>query len=344
MKISEFDYVLPPDLIAQDPSVNREESKLMVVNRQTKTWEHHARFAEIATLLRGDDVLVLNDTKVIPARIVGKRSSGGKVDLLILHYHEDQAEGLLQTTRRPKSGEIYTFGAYQASVTGKGSLGWLLDFAGHPVEKIMDEIGQPPLPPYIKRKRSSSSELARRQDRERYQTVYAKNPGAIAAPTAGMHFTHGLLHRLEEQGVEILHLTLHVGPATFLPIRCDDVEKHVMEQESYVVTAETAQRINQARRAKRRIVAVGTTSCRTLETAGQSGEVIPGHGQTGLFIYPGFTFHIVDALITNFHLPKSTLLLLVSAFAGKDLITTAYQEAIAQKYRFYSYGDAMLIV
>jgi S-adenosylmethionine:tRNA ribosyltransferase-isomerase len=343
MKISEFDYVLPPELIAQEPSPERDKSRLMVVHSKLQTWEHRAIFTEIAEILQPGDVLVLNNTKVIPARLAGVRETGGKVELLIVFYQNGRVEALVQTTRRPRIGEVYTFGPYQAKVIQKGQTGWLLDFGSENIDKVMESIGLPPLPPYIKRKGCDRVERAS-YDKGRYQTVYAKHPGAVAAPTAGLHFTQSLLEKLAQKGVVIAHVTLHVGPGTFFPVRSEEVEKHVMGKEYFAVTPETAQCINCALQEKRRIVTVGTTTCRTLESAWHKGEVRPGEGLSMLFIYPGFEFHVTQALITNFHLPQSTLLLLVSALAGKDLILRVYQDAVQHRYRFYSYGDAMLIL
>lgn len=343
MKISDFDYILPEALIAQEPSVQRDSSRLMLLDRQAGHWRHCAAFTEIIAQFRPGDLLVLNNTKVVPARLIGRRPSGGKVEILVIAHEQSQATGLVQAARRPKLGEVYQFGEHRASVTGRETNGWRLDFGAKDVGELMAEIGMPPLPPYIKRKGEISAETKTR-DRERYQTVYAASPGAIAAPTAGLHFTQSLLDQLAQRGVTIAYVTLHVGITTFLPIRSDDVEQHVMGNEFYHIPLATAEQVNRAKAEGRRVIAVGTTSCRTLETAGKTGTIVPGDGWSQLFIYPGFTFHIVDALITNFHLPQSTLLLLVSALAGKELILRAYAEAVAQKYRFFSYGDAMMIV
>lgn len=342
MQLSDFHYDLPPELIAQEPSQTRDRSRLMVVYRQHGRWEHRESFNAITDILHSGDLLVLNDTKVVPARLVGQRTSGGKVELLVVGSQGTTAHALVQTTRRPKPGETYRFGAHTAVVRERGDDGWVLEFSGD-VAAVMEQIGLPPLPPYIKRKGERREALSP-QDRERYQTVYARTPGAIAAPTAGLHFTPELLETLRRQGVEITYVTLHVGAATFSPVRSSEVEKHAMGREKYVVSQRTAEMVNQAKRDKRRVVAVGTTSCRTLETAGRDGELVAGEGWSDLFVYPGFQFRQVDALITNFHLPESTLILLVSALAGRELILAAYHEAIREKYRFYSYGDAMIIV
>lgn len=339
MKICDFDYLLPEHLIAQGPAPNREESRLLVLRRNSKTWEHCRTFSSIAEVLIPGDVLVVNDTKVVPAKLVGRRDTGGRVEALIFEHDRTHAQALIRTTRRPKIGERYWFGEWEARVSGKTSMGWGLEFA-EDVSNVLDERGFPPLPPYIKRKGEGQQE----KDRERYQTVYAKHPGAIAAPTAGLHFTRSLLEKLERAGIEIRYVTLHVGVATFLPVRCENVQDHAMDKEYYCVPPETARAVTDARRTGRRIIAVGTTTCRTLETAGASGELKSGTGFSDLFIYPPFSFRIVDGIITNFHLPKSTLLLLISAFAGKELVFDVYQDAIRHGYRFYSYGDAMAIL
>ncbi|NUM36510.1 MAG: tRNA preQ1(34) S-adenosylmethionine ribosyltransferase-isomerase QueA [Candidatus Brocadiae bacterium] len=342
MKLSDFDYALDPSLIAQEPAKEREESRLLVLDKNLGQWEHKKNFGEILNYFRSGDVLVLNNTKVLHARLLGNRETGGKVDSLLISSFEDKAIAMIQTARCPKVGEKYTFGSYTAKVEKREKDGWLLSFQGVPAFKIMEELGLPPLPPYIKRKGEQRKEKES-QDRQRYQTVYAQHPGSIAAPTAGLHFTESLLSQIKQKGVEILYVTLHVGTGTFLPVKCDEIEQHQMHTESYQMAEETAIKINLALKEKRRILATGTTSCRTLETSGKSGQIVPGSGNTNLFIYPGYEYKIVSGLITNFHLPKSTLLLLVSAFAGKDLIFRAYQDAIQKQYRFFSYGDAMFI-
>lgn len=342
MKISDFDYELNPDLIAQEPAKERNKSRLMMVDRESKTWKHCNAFSDIVDFLHKGDVLVLNNTKVLYARLLGHRQTGGKVDMLIIECNGDKATALIQTGKHPQIGEVYTFGSHSAKILGRNDTGWEVDFQGDDVFQIMEEIGRPPLPPYIKRNKEDS-ESRLKEDIERYQTIYAKEPGSVAAPTAGLHFTPELLQTIKNKGVEILYVTLHVGLGTFLPIREDEVEKHKMHREYYRITPEVAERINLALKENRRIIATGTTSCRTLEAAGRTGKIIPQEGSTDIFIYPGFEYKIVKALITNFHLPKSTLLLLVSAFAGTDFIRQVYKEAVEQKYRFFSYGDAMFI-
>ncbi len=343
MDISAFDYELDPNLIAQEPPCSREESRLLVVNRSQQTWQHAGSFSKITEFLQPGDVLVINNTKVLYARLIGHRKTGGKVDALVLHSEKDHCIALIQTTRIPQTDECFYFEPYTATVIGRTNEGWELDFHGKPVLEILAEIGFPPLPPYIKRKYKAESSSKIQQDKERYQTVYAQIPGSVAAPTAGLHFTKAILDTLRTQQVEIIEVTLHVGTGTFLPIKVKEIEQHQMHHELYEVSDQAALQINQAMAEHRRIIATGTTSCRTLEAAGQTGQIIPGKGQTNLFIYPGYTYKIVQGLITNFHLPKSTLLLLVSAFAGTELIRQVYAEAIQKKYRFYSYGDAMLI-
>lgn len=343
MKIFDFDYTLPSRLIAQEPSQIREESRLIVVNRNKKTWEHRRFFSEIIEVLEAGDLLVLNDTKVIPARLVGKSTTGGKVEILIISYRQSQAEVLIQAARHPRKGDIYHFASYQAHVLDRGILGWCLDFHDEDVEHIMEQQGSPPLPPYIKRKGNLRGQFLQK-DRDRYQTVYAKHPGAIAAPTAGLHFSLPLLQQLKQKGVEISYVTLHVGVATFLPVKCENVEEHIMAKEYYSIPSETANAIKRVKNNGKRVIAIGTTSCRTLETVGKFGELTSKEGWSDLFIYPPYKFQIVDGLITNFHLPRSTLLMLISAFAGKELVFDVYQDAIRNSYRFYSYGDAMAIL
>ncbi len=346
MNITEFDYNLPEELIAQEPPKDREESRLLVVNRNQHTWQHYEKFSLIENYFQPGDVLVLNNTKVLYARLIGKRATGGKVEALILHSQNNIAEALIQTTRRPKEGEKFQFGSYQSTILGRGKEGWNLDFGTANVMKIMQEIGLPPLPPYIKRKYKNEDTTKHPQvlfDRERYQTIYAKVLGSVAAPTAGFHFTPNLLEKLRAKGVEITEVTLHVGTGTFLPIKVEQIEQHVMHYESYSVSPETATIVNTALDQGRRVIATGTTSCRTLESAGVTGRIIPGENETNLFIYPGYNYKIIQGLITNFHLPKSTLLLLVSTFAGTELIRKVYEDAIQKRYHFFSYGDAMFI-
>ncbi|MCS6924463.1 MAG: tRNA preQ1(34) S-adenosylmethionine ribosyltransferase-isomerase QueA [Candidatus Binatia bacterium] len=345
MRLDEFDYELPEDLIAQEPIPHRDHSRLLVVERQSGRWAHHT-FADLPALLPRDTVLVFNDTRVIPARLRGRKESGGKIEVLLLRRLpgvDEEWEVLCRGGQNVRTGTRVFFAAgLQAEwqsppQEGRGVLRFLTqgDFLA-----LLEQVGEVPLPPYIKR-----SAQATQEDRERYQTVYASRPGAIAAPTAGLHFTQELLQTLQRQGVETLFVTLHVGIGTFQPVRVEHVEQHRMETEEYEISAEVAQRINHAKASGRKVVAVGTTSTRALEAAAlPSGEIVHGRRSTDLFIYPGYRFRVIDGLITNFHLPRSTLLLLVSAFAGWDVIARTYAEAIAQRYRFYSYGDAMLIL
>jgi len=326
MRLSEFDYQLPKELIAQYPLKERDKARLLVVNRQDGTVEHRI-FKDIAGYVRADDLLVLNDTLVVPCRLIGRRASGGKVEVLLL---EDKGgasfNALIRPARlRPDEEIIFNNGSLSGRITSKGQI----TFSSGDTGRIYAH-GQMPLPPYIKR---SPEPL----DKEYYQTVYAKRAGAVAAPTAGLHFTEELLSGMR---LHIAYLTLHVGHATFKPVTADEVSNHTMEPERFTIPAGTVAAIENARRKAGRIIAVGTTSCRALESCALGNK----EGRTDLFIYPGFTFKLVDCLLTNFHLPKTTLYMLVCAFAGGGLIKKAYQEAIENKYRFYSYGDAMLII
>lgn len=341
MKVAEFDYNLPEELIAQEPVEPRDASRLLVVHRQTGELEHRA-FRDIVDYIRPGDVLVINDTKVIPARLFGtKMDTGGHVELLLLkRMGRDAWEALVRPGRRVRPGASLEFGdgrltAKVREVTPAG--GRIVEFAYNGVfEAVLDELGQMPLPPYIHK------ELA---DKERYQTVYAKEEGSAAAPTAGLHFTPALLESIAKKGVAICPITLHVGLGTFRPVKADDVADHKMHAEYYSISEGAAKAITSAKEAGGRVFAVGTTTTRTLEAAAQkNGRIAADSGWTDIFIFPGFEFQVVDALITNFHLPRSTLLMLVSALAGKDLILQAYQTAIEARYRFFSFGDAMLIL
>ncbi len=345
MNVCEFSYDLPPELIAQEPAQQRDASRLLVLDRASGGFEHR-RFADLAELLRPADLLVLNDTRVVPARLVGRKASGGRVELLLLErVAGEPAEWScwLRASRKPEAGSRIEFEqGLAAEVVGRAADVWRVRFLApaDEIESRLARLGQMPLPPYIRRVNGAGDS----RDRERYQTVYARHPGAVAAPTAGLHFTPELLDRVAGRGVEIVALTLHVGPGTFEPVRCATVEEHRLWPERYDVSPFLAQSIEAARRRGGRIVAVGTTAVRALEwcaTAG--GGVAPGRGECSLFIYPGYTFRVIDALITNFHLPRSTLLMLVSAFAGREPLLAAYREAVRAGYRFYSYGDAMLV-
>lgn len=337
MNVSEFNYDLPEELIAQTPVEPRDTSRLLTLDRQTGATKQ-GTFRDILADVRPDDVWVFNNTRVIPARLYGKRPTGGRVEVLLLHpLGEDRWEVLVRPGKKALPGTALTFDAgVTATVEDRTEFGGRVlkftydgDFYAR-----LDEIGEMPLPPYIHE---------RLQDRERYQTVYSKTPGSAAAPTAGLHFTPEVMKEIAARGATVCYVTLDVGLGTFRPVSVTEIEAHHMHSETYNVSEETARLINEAKRAGRRIVAVGTTSVRTLESAGQSGVVKAGRGATELFIYPGYEFKIVDAMVTNFHLPQSTLLMMISAFAGKDHVLAAYREAVAAKYRFFSFGDAMWI-
>ena len=342
MELSLFDYDLPEELIAQYPLPNRGASRLMVLNR-TSLSITHSQFRSIGEFLSPNDLLVLNDTKVIPARLVGKkRGTGANIEVFLVEKKErDIWEALIKPGKRVKSGTVVEFGEgiLKAQILAKLETGTYiikLKYQGQ-LQKILSQIGQTPLPPYIKRQPDQI-------DKIRYQNVYAAKNGAVAAPTAGLHFTQELLDALQQKGIGVAKLTLHVGLGTFQPVKTEEVEAHKMHAEYFEISPETAKQINLCKQKGGRIVTIGTTSVRTLEAVADNGKIVPKSGYTDLFIYPGYQFKIVDALITNFHLPQSTLLMLVSTFASREFVLEAYQEAIKQKYRFYSYGDAMLIL
>lgn len=350
--LTDFDYHLPPELIAQEPLSLRDSSRLLVVRREkdAQSWEH-GQFRDLPSYLLPGDVLVLNDTKVIPARFWAQRASGASLEVLLLRAKDKNGrwEALLRPGKRAKGGETLRAGKAEIKVLDKEPSGKvLLEFASDlKLNQFLEEQGVAPLPPYIKRPQAGTIHESplRRKDLERYQTVYAQREGAVAAPTAGLHFTPELLNALEKRGVEIVYITLHVGWGTFKPVTVNRIREHLMEAESYSIDDKTAAAIIRAKKEGRRVVAVGTTTVRALESSAQNNGLLQGQtGESTLFIYPPYQFKIVDAMITNFHLPQSTLLMLVSAFAGKELIFKAYQEAIKEKYRFYSYGDAMLIL
>ena len=339
MKTDDFDYYLPEHLIAQTPLEKRDESKLLVLDKNTGEIEHK-HFKEIIDLLDSNDVLVLNDTKVIPARLIGtKEETNAVIELLMLKNIKDNTwECLTKPAKRIKEGTIVSFGnklkAKCIEVKDEGIRIFELIYDGILYE-ILDELGEMPLPPYIHEKL---------KDKDRYQTVYAKNIGSAAAPTAGLHFTEELLKKIKEKGITICYVTLHVGLGTFRPVNVEDVTKHVMHSEYYQMSKETANILNEAKKTKKRIISVGTTSTRTLETIIKKyGEFKECSGNTDIFIYPGYKFGAIDALITNFHLPKSTLVMLVSALAGKENIMNAYKIAVEKEYRFFSFGDSMFI-
>lgn len=339
MKVSEFNYELPEELIAQTPIEKRDESRLMVLNKQKRTIEHKT-FKDIIDYLEPGDVLVRNNTKVIPARLYGKKETGANVEFLLLNNIEgDIWECIVRPGNKLHVGTKVIFGegllkADILEIMPGGTRKVEFHYEGI-FNEILDQIGLMPLPPYI------HEEL---KQKERYQTVYAKYNGSAAAPTAGLHFTEELLKKLQEEGVVIANVTLHVGIGTFRPVKEETVEAHEMHSEHYYIKQEDADKINQAKKNGKRVIAVGTTSCRVLETvADKNGYIQEAEGDTQIFIYPGYQFKILDGLITNFHLPQSTLLMLVSALAEKDYIMKAYQEAVKEKYRFFSFGDAMFI-
>ena len=340
---SDFHYKLPPELIAQQPPKNRGDSRLLVVQNGSIIDE---QFNYITNLLTPKDLLVFNDTRVIPARLFAKKESGGSVEIVIERITSDyQAMAHLRASRSPKVGSkifIHTHSKDDdiiIEITNKdGSLFSLKFSKSKRVIDILNEYGKIPLPPYIKRDEPSSQHSV---DKKRYQTIYAKHSGAVAAPTAGLHFTQGLLDQIEELGVKSAFVTLHVGAGTFQPMRCENIYEHTMHKEQVDLSTETCEMINETKRSGGRVIAVGTTTVRTLESASNENRITPFSGETDIFIYPGYKFNIVDAMITNFHLPESTLLMLVSAFTSKELIISAYQHAIKEQYRFFSYGDAM---
>jgi S-adenosylmethionine:tRNA ribosyltransferase-isomerase len=342
--VTDFDYHLPPELIAQTPLLERDRSRMMILNRQSGEIIH-SQFLEIIQWLGRDDVLVLNSSRVIPAKVWGTKKDGRPIEFLFLKEKGKKTwEVLCRPARRVRAGDIISFSEdFTGEVIREGAEGKrLIRFPGEDVKARLKKTGFAPLPPYIKRKKSEIH--LRDLDLDRYQTVFAREDGSIAAPTAGLHFTPRLLKKIKSQGTFICTLSLDVGLATFQPIRVKKVEDHHMLEESYLITPETAQTITEAKNASHPITAVGTTSARALESAYKNGQVLPGRASTGLFIYPGYTFKVVDRLLTNFHLPRSSLLMLVSAFAGLEFIKKAYAEAVRRKYRFYSYGDCMLII
>ncbi|MDI6706632.1 MAG: tRNA preQ1(34) S-adenosylmethionine ribosyltransferase-isomerase QueA [Bacillota bacterium] len=341
MKVKDFDYYLPEELIAQRPLEQRDMSRLMVLHRQNGSIEHKT-FRDIIDYLNPGDCLVLNDTRVIPARLIGEREdTGGQIEFVLLNrLDRDRWEVLVKPGRRARIGRRFVFGSGEltAEVIGNTPSGErIVRFGFNGVfEEVLDRLGNMPLPPYIKEKL---------EDKERYQTVYSKEEGSAAAPTAGLHFTHDLLDRIKAKGVNVAFITLHVGLGTFRPVKAEDVEDHRMHSEYYRIGKDAAGTINRAKDGGGRIVAVGTTSCRTLETAAaDNGIVQAGSGWTDIFIYPGYRFKAMDVLLTNFHLPESTLIMLVSAFAGRENIIRAYNTAVDERYRFFSFGDAMLVI
>jgi S-adenosylmethionine:tRNA ribosyltransferase-isomerase len=345
MRISDFDYQLPEELIAQQPAERRDASRMLYVDRASQTW-HDSQFNSLPDYLNANDVLVLNNTRVFPARLHGQRMpSGGATELLLLREIEPNLwQALARPARRLQKGTQLSFGksGLEARVVDLLDDGLrLIKFeTGESLESLIDQIGETPLPPYIKREPGESE-----GDRERYQTIYANQRGAIAAPTAGLHFSSEVLARVKKRGVSLAQITLHVGYGTFEPVRVEDVEQHAVAPEFFSIPEDAAELINLARAKGGRIVAVGTTTARALESAsGANGEIAASSGSTSLTIIPGYRFRAVDALLTNFHLPRSSLLILVSTFAGRELALSAYKHAVKARYRFYSYGDCMLIV
>ena len=341
LKLTDFYYELPQELIAQDPLVDRSSSRLLVFHKDTKEMEHKI-FKDITDYLKPGDCLVINDTKVIPARLIGeKEETGAKIELLLLKRISDTKwETLVKPGKKAKVGTKISFGngllkATIVDVLEEGNRLIEFEFEGI-FEEILDELGQMPLPPYI------THQL---QDKTRYQTVYAKHEGSAAAPTAGLHFTNELLEKVKEMGVSIAHVTLHVGLGTFRPVKVENVLEHHMHSEYYCIEEADATLINDTKKKGGRVISVGTTSTRTLESvADENGRIHAGSGWTDIFIYPGYEFKIIDGLITNFHLPESTLLMLVSAFADRESIMKVYETAVKEKYRFFSFGDAMLLI
>lgn len=341
MLLTDFDYDLPQELIAQTPCQKRDHSRLMVLNRNDESI-NHAHFFDLPKYLKEGDTLVFNNTRVIPARLIGKRETGGKVEVFLLRRTDgNRWEVLVKPGKKAQIGNIITFG-------DKGQLRCEIqehtDFGGRVAEffydgiweEVLDKLGQTPLPPYIHEKL---------QDKERYQTVYAKEDGSAAAPTAGLHFTEDLLSKLRAMKINLEFVTLHVGLGTFRPVNEENIEDHIMHTEYFHIDKDVADRINANRARGGRIIAVGTTSIRTLESAANDGGILKAQSaETGIYIYPGYKFKIVDGIITNFHLPKSTLIMLISAFAGREYVLRAYKKAVEEKYRFFSFGDAMLIL
>ena len=340
MNVNDFDYELPEELIAQDPIENRSDSRLLVLSKETGAVEHRI-FHDIIDYLEPGDCLVINNTKVIPARLYGtKEGTGAQIEVLLLRRHENDVwETLVKPGKKCREGAQFVFGdgRLKGEVVGIADEGnRLIHFEYEGIfEEVLDALGEMPLPPYITHKL---------QDKNRYQTVYAKYDGSAAAPTAGLHFTQELLGKIREKGLSIAEVTLHVGLGTFRPVKEEVVEEHHMHSEFYIITEEAAETINAAHRTGHRVICVGTTSCRTIESAAEEDGTVPAKsGWTEIFIYPGYRFKVLDCLITNFHLPKSTLIMLVSALAGREHVLRAYEEAVRERYRFFSFGDAMFI-
>ena len=338
MLLKDFDYELPEELIAQTPIEPRNASRLMVLNKDSETIEHH-HFYELQKFLKAGDTLIFNDTRVIPARLIGHRESGGKVEVLLLRRIEgNKWETLVKPGKKAAVGNRIKFGEeLNCKVIDNTDCGGrIVEFEYEGIfEEILDRLGETPLPPYIHEKLENG---------ERYQTVYNRERGAAAAPTAGLHFTEEQMKELEETGINLGYITLHVGLGTFRPVKFENIEEHEMHEEFYTIPQETVDLIRKTKEAGGRVIAVGTTSIRALESAAETGELQAKTGATKIFIYPGYQFKVIDGIITNFHLPKSTLIMLISAFAGRDFILRAYKEAVKERYRFFSFGDAMIIM
>jgi len=337
MQLSDFDYQLPAQLIAQAPLVERSASRLLLVDPQA---DRHMdkRFTDLVDLIEGGDLLVFNDTRVIPARMFGRKQSGGKVEVMVERVLDDETLlAHIRASKAPKPGaRLILENEIECTMQAREGDLFVLQQDSRPWLALLDQYGHVPLPPYIQRADADT-------DRERYQTVFASNPGAVAAPTAGLHFDDATLESLQRRGVRFAHITLHVGAGTFQPVRGGDIDSHVMHPERIEVSASVVEAIKQTHQQGGRVVAVGTTVVRSLETAAATGKLLPFLGESTLFIKPGYAFKTIDAMLTNFHLPKSTLLMLVSAFAGTDLVRSAYAHAVVERYRFFSYGDAMFI-
>ena len=337
MKTRDFYFALPDELIARYPMAERSASRLLTLDGETGATAHHV-FRDIVSMLEAGDLLVFNNTRVIPARLYGEKVSGGKLEALIERVTgEHEALAHLRSSRSPKEGTRIILGGVKVDVLGReGALFHLRFLDERPLLSILEAVGHMPLPPYMEREDAE-------EDRERYQTVYAEKPGAVAAPTAGLHFDEPLLAALQQKGVRFAYVTLHVGAGTFQPVKVENIDEHVMHAEYIEVSQDVVDAVQATRAAGKRVVAVGTTSVRSLESASMGGEIAPFYGESRIFIYPGYRFRSVDAMITNFHLPESTLIMLVSAFAGQQHTLAAYAEAVREKYRFYSYGDAMFL-
>jgi S-adenosylmethionine:tRNA ribosyltransferase-isomerase len=338
LKLSDFQFDLPPELIAQQPLYSRSDSRMLCVSRQRGELSDR-NFRDLPELLREGDLLVFNNTKVIPARLFGRKETGGKVEVMLERMIDDQqciAQLRDSTTLKP-GGKILLEDGSRPDVTGRDGPFFKLKLVGGGLGRKLEQLGHMPLPPYIERPDNP-------QDRERYQTVYARHPGAVAAPTAGLHFDEPLLEQIDGLGVERTEVTLHVGAGTFQPVRCERVEDHRMHAEQLEVSQSVCDAVQRTRQRQGRVIAVGTTAVRSLETAAASGELQPFSGDSRMFIYPGYEFRVIDGLVTNFHLPESTLLMLVCALAGRAEMLAAYRHAVQQQYRFFSYGDAMLVL